>query len=121
MKGGPTANNAVGFFMGYKSNKNIYYDLRKSPFIYMYSDEIHFYFSSKLNIIKFTERIKDFTETMDNALKSRYHVSIDSSLLSTIHLYQKIEKRGFCILVNGDEVKWPEQIKLTFAKPMLTK
>lgn len=107
--------------MGYKSNKNIYYDLSKSPFTYAYSNNLTFYFSSALNITKFTERLKDFTETMDNAFKARYHINFDSSLLSAITLYQKIEKRGFRLKFNGGEILWQEQIKLTLGRLTLQK
>ena len=82
----------------------IYNDLNESNYTFKYDDLI-FYFSSNFYKEKFIKEhinyIRD--ETMKFKIKYKCNAYIDDMLL--LLLYKKIEKRGFKVLYDGNELQ----------------
>ena len=90
-----------------KSARGIYYDLKESEYsvsLLINGENIDLYFSSKFTRLRFMEKIGSIIEKEDLKLSSFYKVKIDTSKLSILYLYKKIEKRGFRVLINGNEI-----------------
>ena len=82
----------------------IYNDINESNYIFTY-DHLIFYFSSKFYLEKFTREYINFIkdETMKFKIKYKCSAYIDDMLL--LLLYKKIEKRGFKVLYDGNELQ----------------
>ena len=82
----------------------IYNDINESNYTIEY-DELVFYFSSKFYLEKFTREYSNFIkdETMKFKIKYKCNAYIDEMLL--LLLYKKIEKRGFKVLYDGNELQ----------------
>lgn len=101
------------------SRGGVAYDLSLSPFrvkLNYGEDKITFKFSSELNVGRFENKIKEHRETINKSLSNRFNIGIDIPVISDIVLYSKIEKRGFLVLINGEEYKCQNIIKLTGVK-----
>lgn len=101
------------------SRGGVAYDLSLSPFkveLNYKEDKITFKFSSELNVGRFENKIKEHRETINKSLSNRFNIGIDIPVISDIVLYSKIEKRGFLVLINGEEYKCQNIIKLTGVK-----
>lgn len=77
-----------------KTKKGIYYNLNESPFQFR-SGSVNFYFSSLFNLNRFTKQLPDRSFVIKTYLSDLYGFEIDCDHLAEIHLYSKIEKRGF--------------------------
>ena len=88
-----------------KSRRGIYYNLSKSEYV-VKLDKITLHFSSKLYMNKFLStyenEIHQFNIKANNIYKNKFE--LDMSQLAVIRLYELIEKRGFYILIDGNEV-----------------
>lgn len=82
----------------------IYNDINESNYMFTY-DRLIFYFSSKFYLEKFTREYSNFIkdETMKFKIKYKCNAYIDEMLL--LLLYKKIEKRGFKVLYDGNELQ----------------
>ena len=82
----------------------IYNDLNESNYTFKY-DKLVFYFSSQFYQEKFTREYSNFIkdETMKFKIKYKCNAYIDDMLL--LLLYKKIEKRGFKVLYDGNELQ----------------
>ena len=82
----------------------IYNDINESNYTFKY-DDLVFYFSSKFYLEKFTREYSNFIkdETMKFKIKYKCNAYIDEMLL--LLLYKKIEKRGFKVLYDGNELQ----------------
>lgn len=82
----------------------IYNDINESNYTFKYYDLV-FYFSSKFYLEKFTREYSNFIkdETMKFKIKYKCNAYIDEMLL--LLLYKKIEKRGFKVLYDGNELQ----------------
>ena len=82
----------------------IYNDINESNYTFKY-DNLVFYFSSKFYLEKFTREYSNFIkdETMKFKIKYKCNAYIDDMLL--LLLYKKIEKRGFKVLYDGNELQ----------------
>ena len=82
----------------------IYNDINESNYTFKY-DDLVFYFSSKFYLEKFTREYSNFIkdETMKFKIKYKCNAYIDDMLL--LLLYKKIEKRGFKVLYDGNELQ----------------
>lgn len=101
------------------SRGGVAYDLSLSPFKVEHEyngDKITFKFSSELNVGRFENKIKEHRETITKSLSNRFNIGIDIPVISDIVLYSKIEKRGFLVVINGEECKCQNIIKLTGVK-----
>ena len=82
----------------------IYNDINESIYTFKY-DDLVFYFSSQFYQEKFTREYSNFIkdETMKFKIKYKCNAYIDDMLL--LLLYKKIEKRGFKVLYDGNELQ----------------
>ena len=82
----------------------IYNDINESNYTFKY-DNLIFNFSSKFYLEKFTREYSNFIkdETMKFKIKYKCNAYIDDMLL--LLLYKKIEKRGFKVLYDGNELQ----------------
>ena len=82
----------------------VYNDINESNYTFKY-DDLVFYFSSKFYLEKFTREYSNFIkdETMKFKIKYKCNAYIDEMLL--LLLYKKIEKRGFKVLYDGNELQ----------------
>ena len=90
-------------------------DLTRSPYIFSEmdgGDRWHFYFSSRLHLIKFVQLRKQNQTMIYNYIYKRFKYKMDCTILADCNLYQKIEKRGFCIKVNRKVYLCPDNIIL---------
>lgn len=78
------------------TRNGIFYNLELSPYTLNYCGYI-FYFSSKLHLKKYKEKINNYHEIITESLSNRFGYKINIELLSAINLYLKIESRGFLI------------------------
>lgn len=77
-----------------RTRDGIYYDLRESPFQFR-SGSVIFYFSSSLNLQRFNERLPKRQSTVNGYLSKLFGFEIEAGHITEIHLYTKIEMRGF--------------------------
>lgn len=90
-----------------KSARGIYYDLKESEyfaFLTINNELITFYFSSLFNRKRFLNKMTSFTHDENLKLTINYNVNIDATKLLLLSLYKKIEKRGFRVLINNEEI-----------------
>lgn len=94
-----------------KTANGIYYNLSQSEYKFTIGN-IVFYFSSRFYQQKFInsylEERDRFNTALNNVYKDKFHIEFD--VLAWIRLYTLIEKRGFYIIVGGDEVTCPEDL-----------
>lgn len=93
-------------------------DLNVTPYVSVinyYGDNKHsiaYAFSSKATQTKFEEEIYANREFINYSLHSRFrikfHVGDD---LCDLNLYRKLERRGFLIKLDGDEITWLGQVE----------
>ena len=82
----------------------VYNDINESNYIFTY-EHLIFYFSSKFYLEKFTHEYSNFIkdETMKFKIKYKCNAYIYEMLL--LLFYKKIEKRGFKVLYDGNELQ----------------
>lgn len=94
-----------------KTVRGVYHNLKESEFVHTIG-EIRFYFSSQLYKDKFISRyLKEkerFNDSLNRVYKDKFDIAGD--VLAWVRLYSKIEKRGFYIVVNGDEITCLEDL-----------
>lgn len=90
-------------------------DLKNSPYITTINygkNCITYVFSSMTAKTKFEDQIeayrKEVTESLTNRFRIKFFVGKD---LSDVNLYRKIERRGFLIVVNGDDITWLGEVE----------
>lgn len=92
------------------------YDLEKTPYkeslIYNKENVITFKFSSEYNQNNFVNKLKANREKINNSLTKRFNLSVEVDLLADIKLYQSIEKRGFLLAIESENVTCLNTIKL---------
>lgn len=89
----------------------VYYDLNLSNYKFNYK-KLTFYFSSKFYIDKFTKEIDNFVNIEGNKLYSKYKVVLEPTEYLALSLYKKIEKRGFRVYYNNEEIKETESFSI---------
>lgn len=90
-----------------KTKNGIELDLKNSSYIYDYN-KYKFYFSSKFYLKKFQENLSYYLFMETTKIINKYKVKINLNLFLAISLYQKIEKRGFYIKYENEEIKIPK-------------
>lgn len=89
-----------------KTSRGIYLNLDDSIYHYEYKN-LKFYFSSKFNLKRFSEKVDEFVkkETYNLQIKFQNPVYIEEFL--AIVFYRKIERRGFRIhdAISDDRIK----------------
>lgn len=108
------------------SRNGIAYNLLESPYEYAEEYEenndyniIAYIFSSELYKNKFKNEQLKHRKKINESLSNRFGVKIIVPMLSDIHLYSKIEKRGFLIRVNGVNIECLDNITLDGMNPIL--
>lgn len=98
------------------TRNGICYDLEKSPYSITkgYSKDlvITYKYSSELYIDKFNEKLEKNRKKFNDSLSNRFGMNIQNNVLCDILLYSKVETRGFYILINEEEYKCLNTIKL---------
>ena len=87
-----------------KSARGIYYNLLESTYKYEYKN-ITFFFSSQFYLTKFITTHFDYVDYINKKMKIEFGIKVDYTILALIKLYQRIEKRGFRVLVDGKELE----------------
>lgn len=90
-----------------KTKNGIELDLKNSSYIYDYNN-LKFYFSSELYLKKFQENLSYYLFMETTKIINKYKVKINLNLFLAISLYQKIEKRGFYIKYENEEIEIPK-------------
>lgn len=90
-----------------KSARGIYYDLTESDYVFeinINKENIKFYFSSIFLMKKFTNNVEYYIHNENSKLVSYYKIDIDARKLLMISYYKKIEKRGFKVVINNNDI-----------------
>lgn len=87
----------------FMSAKGICYSLEKSPYRVNVSNFTYF-FSSKRYADKFRDNLAENREMFKSQWTSRMKIHFESDTMADIQLYQTIEKRGFYVTIDGEEV-----------------
>ena len=88
------------------------YDLGVSPFFVSRNGYI-FYFSTNKHAEDFISQVQNREDWLCDSLSRRFHIKIDARLLADFQLYDRIEKRGFCI-ENSEGKQWRDVDELVF-------
>lgn len=89
-----------------QTKNGIELDLKNSNYVYEYNN-FKFYFSSELYLKKFTENLSYFIFMETTKIINKYRVKINLNFYFAISLYTKIEKRGFYVTFNNEEIESP--------------
>jgi len=97
-----------------KSARGIYYDLNESTYIFEFTldDTFKLYFSSEYLMNKFQDKLGDYIKEINDKLKSIYLLNINATKLAIIMLYNKIEYRGFKVVINNIEYRGLNEFNL---------
>lgn len=90
-------------------------DLKVSPYCFTEVTEegvVTFNFSSKLHLNNFVKKREENYTMIYNYIYKRFKFKINCRMLADCNLYQKIENRGFYILINNKEFLCPNSIIL---------
>lgn len=82
-----------------KSVAGVYLDIEESDYTFQ-TNGMLFYFSSLFYLKKFKESVKNIKEE-NLKLENKYKCKIDATYFLLLILYNKIEKRGFKVVING--------------------
>lgn len=95
-----------------KTKRGIYTDIKESDYCYTIRG-ITFYFSSMFYLRNFTKALDEeltiFNERANNVYKKKFQLKMDK--LALIRLYELIERRGFRIEIEGNEVDCLEKVQ----------
>ena len=81
----------------------IYNDINESNYIFKYN-HLEIYFSSKFYLEKFTREYSNFLKDEIMKFKIKYKCNVYADEMLLLLLYKKIEKRGFKVLYDGNEI-----------------
>lgn len=101
--------------MAQLTRSNIAYDLSISPHrltVTYGENPLTFVFSSDLYKRKFLDKMGDHREQISDSLSKRFGVKVRQPLVADYRLYTTIEKRGFLLIQDGVECKWPDKVEL---------
>lgn len=89
-----------------KTKKGIYKNIGDSDYC-VTVEGITFYFSSRFYLGNFTKAVEqemtDFSKRMEKVYNDKFNLKMDKFAL--IRLYELIEKRGFRVVINGEDVR----------------
>lgn len=78
----------------------IFYDMSKSTY-FLNVDRLRFYFSSEFYRDVFRGRIEENRKKINASLSNRFKMNITFNQVADLFLYQKVEKRGFRVELDG--------------------
>jgi len=73
-----------------------------------------FYFSSMFYLRKFEKEIENYIDNETKKLYNKFKVRSDYTILLSISLYKKIEKRGFKVLIHDKEPVEMKKLSIKF-------
>lgn len=82
----------------------VYKDVKESPFKIDYAN-ICFHFSSLFNKNRFNKNVNLYVNEEELKIRNKYQLEIDMHKYLAIAFYKKIEKRGFYITFENNELK----------------
>lgn len=97
------------------TRNGICYDLKNSPYEldFVYEDYYILYrFSSIMNRNKFVAAIQDNRNKINDSLSNRFKFNIKNDILCDLALYTKVEKRGFYVRMEDEEITCQENLEL---------
>ena len=104
------------------TRNGIAHDLNVSPYkeLIIYDNrKITYTFSSKLNQVRFIERLNKNRNYYNKSLSKRFNFEIEFNILCDIKLYSLIEKRGILIELEEGKVECLNNIKFVGMNPIL--
>ena len=72
--------------------------------VYPNGQTVVYCFSSELYRNKFIERQEHNRDQINGSLSNRFNIIFENIILCDLVLYKRIEKRGFLIQLNGEEL-----------------
>ena len=81
----------------------IYNDISESTYNFKYREMV-FYFSSNFYLEKFKNEYVSFLKEETDKLKIKFRCEIIADYMILLLLYKKIEKRGFKVLLNNNDL-----------------
>ena len=81
----------------------VYQNIKETVFDYEIYD-LCFHFSSLFNKNRFTENVELFVKLEEMKIINKYQLQIDIKQYLAIAFYKKIEKRGFYITIDDEEL-----------------
>ena len=99
--------------MSYISPNGVAYDVGDSPYS-CFRNGLQFKFSSARHLEKFMTEVRIREEWLTDSMSRRFKVRVECAVLADLQLYMQIEKRGFYIYDENEEVEYtcPEHIVL---------
>ena len=98
------------------TRSGVAYDLTISPHhhytYYHDGTRLEFVFSSDYYRSMFIDKLEDNREEVSEKLSKRYKLNIRFDKLADIKLYEKVEKRGFLIIEEGEQFSCPDSLRL---------
>lgn len=95
-----------------KSKRGVYSDIKESDYSYHF-EGLTFYFSSRFYFNNFIKKIESecdsFNVNINMVYKNKFKLKMDKFAL--IRLYELIERRGFRIEIEGNEVDCLEKVQ----------
>ena len=98
------------------SKNGVFYELKESPYSFMYGD-CTFFFSSRKHLSSFMDKICVRTQWLDDSMEKRFHFYVNMQLVAAFQLYFTVETRGCYVrLENGEELTCRENLRLNGLK-----
>ena len=82
----------------------VYQNIKETVFNYEIYD-LCFHFSSLFNKTRFVQNVETYVSIEEMKIINKYQLLIDIKKYLAIAFYKKIERRGFYITVDGEELK----------------
>lgn len=94
------------------SKNGVFYELKESPYSFMYGD-CTFFFSSRKHLSSFMDKIYVRTQWLDDSTEKRFHFQVNMRLVAAFQLYFAVETRGcYVVLGDGEELTCKENLLL---------
>ena len=81
----------------------VYYNLYESEYHYKFK-RFEFVFSSKLYINNFIKQLENYVYIENEKIRAKYQIELEANEYLALSLYKKIEKRGFLVYYNDEEI-----------------
>lgn len=82
----------------------VYQDIERSTYSFQV-DNMTFYFSSLFNLERFRRKYLDYIKNEERKVINKYHYAINMKNYLLVCFYMMIEKRGFKVLVDDEQLE----------------
>ena len=96
-----------------KTRHGVYTDIKESDYYMDFDNYLRLYFTSPNNKRKFLTKWNFEQTRISDYISNLYSVTVHLYVLSIIKIYQKTERRGFRIRIEGVEVDCMENIQFS--------